>query len=248
MSFHLKPFKPYLSGLVIGLVLAAGFSVFAWTAPTSAPPLNNVASPLNVGSTSQTKTGSLGVGNLNSINNVSYSWPSIQGAANSTLINNGAGTLSWGSGGLWVTSGANIYSANAGNVLIGSAGTGKLTVGTIDPIYEIDGKKYATYVGDFAGGVIIETAGVINTKNGIYEIDFNKQAKGSNLWLFWQASSKNINAISILLTPAFNGNTWYEKDAKNNKIMIQSSKDGEVSFRLTAPRKDAPQWKNEIKE
>ena len=121
----------------------------------------------------------------------------------------------------------------------------KLTVGTIDPVYEIDGKKYATYVSDYAGGVAIETSGKINIKKGIYEIDFNNLQKGSDLWLFWQASNKNIKDISIILTPGFDGKAWYTK--KENSLIINADKDGEVSYRLTAPRKDYEDWPNEIK-
>jgi hypothetical protein len=35
-------------------------------------------------------------GNLSSIQNIAYTWPSSQGAANTVLVNNGSGTLSWG--------------------------------------------------------------------------------------------------------------------------------------------------------
>ena len=35
-------------------------------------------------------------GNMLKINNVAYSWPTVQGTANQVLQNNGAGTLTWG--------------------------------------------------------------------------------------------------------------------------------------------------------
>src|SRR3990167_10714203 len=41
------------------------------------------------------------------------------------------------------------------------SGVNKLTVTTIDPEYTFDGKKYATYVASFAGGVKEETTGKI---------------------------------------------------------------------------------------
>ena len=50
--------------LIITLLLGAFFLIstfaFGWTEPTTAPPANNLPSPLNVGSVTQTKTGILG--------------------------------------------------------------------------------------------------------------------------------------------------------------------------------------------
>ncbi|MBI1888420.1 MAG: hypothetical protein HYS15_00580 [Candidatus Spechtbacteria bacterium] len=96
-------------------------------------------------------------------------------------------------------------------------------------------------------------------------VDFDEQKVGSDLWLFWQTSNKNINDVVVLLTPSFDGKAWYEKNQNKNQIIIKASQDGpastrsprfgeagslgeagEVSFRFTAPRKDAAQWPNEI--
>lgn len=41
-----------------------GFVVYAWTGPTGAPPNNNVDAPINVGTTTQYKSGALGIGGL----------------------------------------------------------------------------------------------------------------------------------------------------------------------------------------
>ncbi|MDI6591848.1 MAG: hypothetical protein QME61_02865, partial [Patescibacteria group bacterium] len=122
----------------------------------------------------------------------------------------------------------------------------KLTVKTIDPRYKIDGKTYATYVSDFAGGVRVETSGIAkvsqNQKSNIkdqkceYVIDFDDLEEGSNLWLFWQVSNKNLDDLVVILTPSFDGKVWYEKEG--NRLVIFGDKEGEVSFRLTAPRKD----------
>ena len=43
-------------------------------------------------------------------------------------------------------------------------GADKLNVGTIDPVFDINGKKYATYVIEFAGGTRVEIAGNVNLK------------------------------------------------------------------------------------
>jgi len=50
------------STIVLSCILALGINlVFAWTDPTASPPSGNVAAPINVSSTSQTKTGTLRV-------------------------------------------------------------------------------------------------------------------------------------------------------------------------------------------
>ena len=49
-----------LKVIALALVLSLGISyVSAWTAPTATPPSSNVAAPINVGSTAQTKTGDI---------------------------------------------------------------------------------------------------------------------------------------------------------------------------------------------
>ena len=50
-------------GIIIGSTLST-IIASAWTAPTASPPGNNVASPINVGATSQLKNGTLGVNGL----------------------------------------------------------------------------------------------------------------------------------------------------------------------------------------
>jgi len=127
--------------------------------------------------------------------------------------------------------------------------TNKLTVSVIDPIYEIEGKKYITYVSDFAGGLRTETSGILKlkTKNNQPQaiIDFDNLEKGSDLWIFWQTSNKEIKDLVVLLTSSFEGKVWYNKDG--NKLIILGDKEGEVSYRFTLPRFDAKNWPNEEK-
>jgi len=147
-----------------------------------------------------------------------------------------------------------------GNIDMGGdydiTGVNKLTVATIDPVYEIDGEKYASYVADYVGGVRTETSGTIqikkekskgknddqNSKVYEYVIDFNDLEKKSDLWLFWETSNKEIDDLVVILTPGFEGKTWYEK--KGNKLIIYANESGEVSYRLTAPRLDDKDWSN----
>jgi len=119
----------------------------------------------------------------------------------------------------------------------------KLYVQTIDPVYEIDGQKYATYVSDFAGGVRVDTSGIIKLSPD-YTINFDNLEKGTDFWLFWETSNKNINDLAVILTPGFDGRAWYQKEG--NKLIVYGDKAGEISYRLTLPREDYKDWQNEI--
>jgi len=98
---------------------------------------------------------------------------------------------------------------NNGNI----TGVNKLTVTTIDPVYSIGGRDYATYVSDTIGlkmevfgkvRLIYQHPMSIESGSGYgYTIDFNKVAAGSDLWLFWQTikEGRNMEDVIILLTP-----------------------------------------------
>jgi len=132
-------------------------------------------------------------------------------------------------------------------------GVDKLTVNTIDPIHEINGKEYATFVSFYAGGQKMETSGVIQLKlfqgptlnKYQYVIDFEKLEEGTDLWLFWETLHQDLSQLSVILTPGFNGRVWYEKIG-NSKIIIHSNQQGEVSYTLVAPRYDYKKWPNLI--
>ncbi len=148
---------------------------------------------------------------------------------------------------------ADIRSTNSGGVIIG--GTGKLTVSLIDPVYTIGGEQYATY-GLSGIGVKEELSGVIKLqpRNGLWEgrLEFDNQPPGSDLWLFGKITNikNNWDDLSVLLTPAFPGQFWYEKDKQNGAVMIYAkptskvSGEMEISYRLLAPRFDADKWGN----
>jgi hypothetical protein len=133
----------------------------------------------------------------------------------------------------------------------GSTCDGKINAGTIDPPYTINGKKYATYISSMTG-IKEETVGSVTTSERVdgvgYRkvIDFNRQVDGSDLWLFNKTSKlrENIKDMVVLLTPSDNTRTWFNIDRNNLTLTIYSSKPTVVSYRLTAPRFDAPKWKN----
>ncbi len=176
-------------------------------------------------------------------------WSSNINAAGFTLFGNStlSGNLTLDSTS-HATKGNVLIAPSGGTVIIGG-GTGKLDVGTVDPIYNIGGERYATYLPGMIG-IKEETSGTV--KLGLsrrYSIDFDDVSKGSDLWLFYQITdfgspSGGWENLSVLLSPSFNGNVWYKKDISSNKIIFYGDNSGEVSYRLTAPRFDYLSWSN----
>jgi hypothetical protein len=129
----------------------------------------------------------------------------------------------------------------------------KVNANTIDPIYNINGKKYATYVAGMTG-IKEETTGVLSLrKNGnkyFAEINFKKAKEASDIWLFKSVTDfgDNWENLVVILSAGFDGKVWYEKKPKEGKIVIYGEKEGEVSYRLTAPRFDHEKWPNISKD
>jgi site-specific recombinase XerD len=142
---------------------------------------------------------------------------------------------------------------NNGDVVIGQNGTGKLTVGTIDPLYTISGQKYSTYAPSMPG-VKEEVAGRAElaydpkVQEYAYTLNFNQLEKGSDLWLFGSVIDPNINYVSVLLTPDSQAMVWYKKDIQTRTLTFLSDSPVSVSYRLTAPRFDHEKWSNSSNE
>ena len=127
----------------------------------------------------------------------------------------------------------------------------KVTVGTIDPVYAIGGKNYATYVPAMTGEKE-ETAGLLTLvcANGASvcstTIDFGRAVQGSDVWLFGKATNlpEDLSQLVVVLTPSFDGRAWYKKDLAAGTLTIYGDQAGEVSYRFTAPRFDAGEWLN----
>jgi hypothetical protein len=175
---------------------------------------------------------------------------------------NGGGGIYWQAyGGGWqmtdttwmrTYNGKGVYSS--GGLYVAGATTlvGKLTVGTIDPVYAINGQNYATYSTAMTG-VKEETTGLLELTCAKGErgtcsntIDFNNLSQGSDLWLFGKATNlpKNLSSAIVILTPSFDGKAWYTKDLSAGTVTVYGDQAGEVSYRLTAPRFDSEQWPN----
>jgi hypothetical protein len=136
----------FLALTVFGTSLVV-FAAYAWTAPSFAPPSGNVATPLNTGATSQTKSGALTVnGTLTAGGALTVSGTSTLGIVNSATqyrvaarSGTGSQTLSNGAN-TAVTFGVEDFdvgsfhstSANTHNFTIPSGGDGVyLLIGTI---------------------------------------------------------------------------------------------------------------------
>jgi hypothetical protein len=139
-------------------------------------------------------------------------------------------------------------------VAVFGGGSGKIDVGTIDPVYTIGKDQYATYLPGMTG-VNEETTGVANLacEKGVCKtvIDFARAEQGSDIWLFGKVTQavKQIEKVSVILSAGFDGPVWYEKDVAAGTITIFGKPTGnarEVSYRLSAPRFDASSWPNKI--
>lgn len=114
--------------IVLAFLFLAGI-VYSWTDPTAPPPNNNVAAPINVGSTDQTKDAALGVNGLAVFGNTLLSgssrylnWGSTAGSSGYGLRDNGGTIEVKNSGGNWISlagglgwtaSGNNLYNTNS---------------------------------------------------------------------------------------------------------------------------------------
>ena len=136
-------------------------------------------------------------------------------------------------------------------VNVGGTGAGKINVGTVDPPYTIGGQRYATYMPSMVG-VKEEVTGVANTTENVpgvgYRsvIDFGRLTPGTDVWLFSKTTDlrTNINNLVVILNPSGNTRAWYDLDTTNYRLAIYTSIPSRVSYRFTAPRFDAANWKN----
>ena len=150
-----------------------------------------------------------------------------------------------------IANNGNVTIDGSGTMLTVGGGTGKVNVGTVDPVYNIDGVKYATYMAGMVG-IKEETTGKLTTDEYIpgvgykHTIDFKAEAQGSDLWLFSNATDikNNIAKLVVLLSPSDNTRVWYDINESQYTISIYSTRPTNVSYRFTAPRFDYALWTN----
>lgn len=137
----------------------------------------------------------------------------------------------------------------SGSTLTVGGGTGKISAGTIDPLYSIAGGRYATYLPGMIGQKE-ELTGTVNLQcdndSCSSVLDFASASQGSDLWLFSRITDLGVdfNNLVVILSPSFDGKAWYKKDPNNARLIIYGGKNSEVSYRLTAPRFDWQKWGN----
>ena len=154
--------------------------------------------------------------------------------ANSVIYNDGTnvgiGTASPGSNKLAIA---------GGNLDLGGSnitGVNKLTVTSIDPVFQINGRQYVTYVPDTIGQKV-ELVGQAQLTNGEWSIDLSGQKENSDLWLFYQIVKPET--IIPLVSSQSSASLYAYMDGAN---LVVKLKDGDpqakFSYQLTASRID----------
>ncbi|MFA5184052.1 MAG: hypothetical protein WC456_00835 [Patescibacteria group bacterium] len=123
----------------------------------------------------------------------------------------------------------------------------KLYVGTIDPLYKLNGVNYATYAASVAGGVKEEYTGRIKLSRqnaaGEYEaaIDFTAVAEGGDLWVWRRIVDFDRDNIEVLISP-YGRLAQIYYIIEGEKIIFRSNRPVEASYRLTGKRFDWRDW------
>jgi hypothetical protein len=135
--------------------------------------------------------------------------------------------------------GSNKLAIAGGNLDLGGnniTGVNKLTVNSIDPVFQINGQQYVTYVPDTIGQKV-EIVGQAQLVNGEWKIDLSQQKENSDLWLFYQIVKPET--IISLISSQSNASLYGYIDGSN---LVVKLKDGDpqakFSYQLTASRID----------
>lgn len=106
----------------------------------------------------------------------------------------------------------------------------------IDPIFNINGKKYTSYLPDSIGQKI-EVVGESQLIGDSLEIDLAKELEGSDLWLFWQTAYRE--SIIPFISAQDNASLYsYIDGSKFIVKLIQGQENTKFSYRLIATRLD----------
>jgi len=180
---------------------------------------------------------------------------SLLGGAGEVLV------MADASGNLYATStagfigGSGSYLPLTGGSLSGNLNMGgnnitninKLTVNTIDPLYNIKGINYSTFASSIAGGVKEEYLGRVKINNLTadgereYIIDFDNLATGSDLWVWRQTVDFSVDNVEVIATPYGNFAQVYYK-IEGNKIIFRADRATTISYRLSGRRIDWRSW------
>ncbi len=106
----------------------------------------------------------------------------------------------------------------------------------IDPIVQIDGEQYVTWMSEGIG-IWIETAGTQRLENAKFTIDLKEQPKTSDLWLFYNVVAEN--SIIPIVTPQDRAYLMaYMEGSKLTVEAISGTSDARFAFLLKGKRKD----------
>ncbi|MFA6437653.1 MAG: hypothetical protein WC242_04870 [Candidatus Paceibacterota bacterium] len=213
-NFSVSSVARILAFLFLVTVGAIGFqiAIAAWTGPTAVPPGDNVAAPVNVGSTAQTKSGQLIIqGGLN-INNSGMANTAITSVASGLSINGdstGLGDVFIYETGLYMGSGKNIYLLNSDIYINGSIGTnGQVLTQTAS------GAQWQNAVG---GGAPTDASYVVLGLNGTLTGERVLTA-GTGISITDGGANGNITITNTGVTSTQNiiTNKGLQRDASNN--------------------------------
>ena len=156
-------------------------------------------------------------------------------AANTKMTITNAGNVGIGT----ASPGSNKLAIAGGNLDLGGSnitGVNKLTVTSIDPVFQINGRQYVTYVPDTIGQKV-ELVGQAQLTNGEWSIDLSGQKENSDLWLFYQIVKPET--IIPLVSSQSSASLYAYMDGAN---LVVKLKDGDpqakFSYQLTASRID----------
>jgi len=127
------------------------------------------------------------------------------------------------------------------------SGVSKITVAAIDPLYQINGQKYATYGSSIAGGVNEEYVGrgqlqkTDGASRSTFVLNFDNVATGNDLWVWRNAVDFSSDNVEVLATP-INNPISIAYNIEGNKIIFTGTGDAEFSYRLIGKRYDWRDW------
>jgi hypothetical protein len=149
---------------------------------------------------------------------------------------------------------SNAYLLKAGDSMSGDldmdghkiVGVNKLTVTTIDPLYDIDGVKYSTYAPSVVGGVKEEYIGRGEIRQCgkdycSWRLDFSSQEKGSDLWVWRQIIDFQPENVDVLMT-AYGRPASLSYEIEDNQIIFYADRPTKFSYRLVGSRFDWRKW------
>lgn len=144
--------------------------------------------------------------------------------------------------GNWTISGAAQGNLNLNGYNI--TGVNKLSVTTIDPLYQIGGVDYATFApGEIGVNEEVDGDATLAKAGSDYEyaINFAKLAQGSDLWVWYQAVDFGKDTVNAIATPYGQFAEIYYT-ISGSTLTFHGNAPAEFSYRLTGKRFDWQQW------